>query len=496
MRNVLQPWVERWQALAPDRRRLFLTLGVSGLLAVVAAVVLLGRTPYTPILTNLSPAAAGQVTQALNTLKIPYRLADGGTTVLVPTAQADQARVDLAMQNLPATGQVGYQNLTGLAGAGMTPEQFSAAQLGILEQDLAATIAGFQGVQSATVQIAVPPQSVWAAPTPGGAKAAVYLNMAGGATPTPAEVQGIIALVSHAVPGLDPSGVTVVDQAGAVLSNTSPPNVNTPAGMFAEEAALDAQGEAKLRQLLGPMVGPNNLEVAVAVQIQPQHVTTTQTIPQPGQPTSVSQQSQSSNGTGSPTIPAGLSGNVPTYPAGTGGTSSSSSTSNQTQYAVGTVVRTTVGPPVVITGITASVVFNRKVLALTPGQANTIRQLVAGALGIPPGQAASRIVVSSAPFQLVPVPPAPTGLLALPRPVLYGAAAAVVVVGGLLVGFLGRRRKQPAAVAEPVPAPAVAEGPPPEMPRTRQLLQQLSDISTQAPQEVAALLTQWLEESE
>ena len=159
-------------------------------------------------------------------------------------------------------------------------------------------------------------------------------------------------------------------------------------------------------------------------------------------------------------------------------------------------MRTTEGPPVVITGITASVVVNRKVLPLTPGQANTIRQLVAGALGIPPAQAASRIVVSSAPFQLVPVPPTPTGLLALPRTVLYAAAGGVVVLGTLAVLFLARRRQKPAPAPEPAPAPAIPEGPPPDVVRTRELLQELGDISTQSPQEVAALLTQWLEESE
>jgi flagellar M-ring protein FliF len=496
----LLTWRDRWNTVTPDRRRSLVTWLVTGVLALTLIIWVLGRTPYTPILTNLSPAAAGQVTSALETLKIPYELADGGTTVLVPSADADQARVDLAMQNLPSSGQVGYQNLTGLSSAGMTSQQFTAAELGLLEQDLAATLSSFQGVQSATVQIAVPPQSVWAAPVTGGTKASVYLNMAGGINPPAGEVNGIVALVAHAVPGLQASGVTVVDQNGQLLTGSPPPPVNSPAGMFQEEQQLDLLDEAQVRQLLIPIVGGNNVEVAVAVQIEPQHQTTTETLPEPGQVTQSSQNTQSATGqNGTPVT--GTAGNTPTTYPGATGSSTSKSQSKSTQYAVGTLVRTTVGPPVLVTGITASVVVNQKSYPLNGARTRALRALVAGALGIPSTAAASDIVVTAAPFQQVPVTPI-TNPLPLPLTELEAIGGGVVVLLVVLVFGRRRRKKQPAparVVEGPAltqPAPATPSAPAGPSPRSRELLRQLGDVSSQSPEEVAALLSHWLDEAE
>jgi flagellar M-ring protein FliF len=506
-------WVQdaeaRWAGLGGDQRRSLVTWVVSGLLAVVLAGLFLTQTPYTPILTNLSPAAAGQVTQALGSLKIPYQLTGGGSTVEVPSSEADQARVDLAMQNLPASGQVGYQNLTGLSAAGMTSQQFTAAELGVLEQDLSSTLSSFQGVQAATVQIAVPPQSIWAAPVQGGSKASVYLDMAGGASPPASEVNGIVALVAHAVPGLSPGGVTVVDQNGTLLTGSASPSINSPAGMFQEEAALDAQGEAQVRQLLIPIVGGNNVEVAVAIQIAPQHQTTTETLPQASQVSQSSkslQTSSGSNGTTTGTTGAGgtvtgTTGNTATpYPSAGTGSSASKSQSSSTQYAVGTLVRTTVGPPVLVTGITASVVVNQKSYPLTPGRTRVLRNLVAGALGIPARAAASDIVVSAAPFQQVTVTP-PVSNLPLPLPELEAIGAGLVVLMVLAI-VMSRRRKQhtapPARGVAPELAAASAVPAMPQVPpsRSRDLVRQLGDISSQSPDEVAALLAHWLDEAE
>ena len=497
MPPVVSEWQGRWSALGPSRRRSLITWVATGVLALVAILVVLSQTPYVPVLTNLTPSSAGQVTTALQSLKIPYQLSNGGTTVLVPQADADQARIDLAMQNLPSNGQVGYQNLTGLSAAGMTSQQFTAAELGVLEQDLSATISGFQGVTGANVQIAVPPQSIWAAPVTGGTKASVYLDMVGGGAPTSSEVSGITALVAHAVPGLSASGVTVVDQSGQVMNSVRAASVNTPAGMFQEEQQLEAAGESQVRQLLIPVVGGNNLEVAVNIAIQPQHVTTTQTLPTKSQVSSSQTSKQTSTGTNGAAV-AGAAGNTPGYALAPGGKSTSNSSSANRTYAVGTLVRNTVGPPVLVTGITASVVVNQKAFPLTTARRTAIQKLVAGALGIPAARAASSIVVSSAPFQQVTVAP-PVSTLPLPLPELEGAAGGLVVIVVLLVVLLLRRRKgrqgeEPVSLADALlPQPAVPQGPPP---RSRELVRQLGDLSTSAPEEVAAVLSQWLAQSE
>lgn len=492
----------RWTALEPNRKRLYVVIGVSGAIAAGAAITVLGQTPYSPVLTGLSPASSGQVTQALTSSKIPYRLSQGGTTVEVPTAEADQARVDLAMQNLPSNGQVGYQNLTQLSSAGMTQQQFSLAQLSMLEQDLSSTLSTFQGVQAANVQIAVPPQSIWAAPTTSGAKASVYLKMPGGYAPPASEVAGVVALVSHAVPGLKASDVSVVNQMGQLLSQPPSPAQGTPASVLQEEEQIDTTDEAQLRSMLEPIMGPNNLAVSVNAAVSPQTVRTTKTLPLAGQPSSVSTQSTVSSGGGGTTVPAGLSGNAPpTYPAATGGTSSYHNKTTTTQYTVGREVQTTVGLPATITALSASVVVNQHAYPLTAARAATLRSLVGAALGIPKNLQASNIVVTAQPFALVPVQAGakpPAGLSMIDK-----ALALFLLLIMVLVVLWLRRRKQTRTASSPIDATGVLEpdqealpgqeiqvdAPPPG------LLAEVGKLAQQSPTDAAALIAQWLEES-
>src|SRR5579875_1136846 len=98
-----------WLGLTPDRRRLLIVVGAVAATLVAAVVAVSSYVPYTTVYTNLSPASAGQVVNALQGLKVPYRLV--GTNIEVPASMADQVRVELATQNLPQQGEIGYQNV-------------------------------------------------------------------------------------------------------------------------------------------------------------------------------------------------------------------------------------------------------------------------------------------------------------------------------------------------------------------------------------------------
>ena len=49
-----------------------------------------GKPNYTPLFTNLQASDAANVTTKLTSDKVPYQLADGGTTILVPASDVDQ----------------------------------------------------------------------------------------------------------------------------------------------------------------------------------------------------------------------------------------------------------------------------------------------------------------------------------------------------------------------------------------------------------------------
>ena len=152
---------------------------ILGVIAVVLASMAFSHwsssTNYAPLYTSLSGADAGKVTQALDSAGVKWKLADGGATVLVPAPVVYKERVALSAQGLPASSD----DLSLLDKEGITASEFvqrvdyQRAMQGELEK----TIEAIDGVASATVNLTIPPDQVFAGATDrraerGGARAA------------------------------------------------------------------------------------------------------------------------------------------------------------------------------------------------------------------------------------------------------------------------------------------------------------------------------------
>lgn len=477
--------------IPPQHRKTVVIVAASAIVAGILAATILDRPHYVPVVSGVSPASAGQVTQELTTLKIPYQLTQNGATVEVPKSQADTARVDLAVDNLPSTGQVSYQNITALSSAGLTSQQFSVEQLGVLQQDLAATIGTMTGVKSAEVQISVPPQSIWAAPTAAASKAAVYLSLQPGYNAPQSQVRGIIALVAQAVPGLSDSDVSVVNQSGQLLNPPAALSANSPGGIVALQDQMDQTASGQVNALLTPMVGPGNVQSVVHYQLNAASSTNSQTVVRSSTPSAVSTQKSTTTG-GSSQTAAGTAGNTaPTYVGGTGPSSSSSSASS-TQYVVGHASTSTSSPAGAVSAVTATVILNQKSLKGNRTRINTIRQAVGSALGIPAAKQAADITVLASPFAQVPVSQAAA------VPIWANKLLWAAVGGGVIVGagagwlLLGRKRRRKNAGMISTVTTEVPYYPGEEtsaQARAQQVIAQLNKTSKESPDAIAEALT-------
>ncbi len=513
----LGPQVEQartaWLGLTPDRRRVIGIVAAALAIGVAAAIAVTSYVPYTTVYTNLTPAAAGQVVNALNTLKVPYRL--NGTTIEVPAAQADQVRVELATQNLPQQGEIGYQNVLTSSGFGMTDQQFNLAVLNALQNDLAATISTMQGIDSADVQIVEPPQSAFAQSASGVASASVYVNLGAGQSLPASEVNGIAQLVAHAVQGLSASNVAVVDQSGQLLSAVGAQgSTSGVVGELGTEHAVESALDQRITSLLTPVTGPGNVVVAVHANLSFNHTTETESLATQSSPggvvTSKTTQSSTFKGTGGATPVAGTTGNVPTYAttvAG-GGTSSQTSRSTTVQYAVNHILKQISSPPMTVQSLTVSIMVNQKAYPLTAATTAQIRGLVATAIGLPSNSpaTASDISVLAAPFAAVPIPKTttPASTLPLPLPELAGAGGGALILVVVLLLLLTRRRGgerrgrrgAPPVLAAAAAAPILLSAPTPDpnVEREKRLIESVSDSARNQPEEVANLLRGWLRE--
>ena len=225
-------------------------LGVVGV--IVAASLFMGaesKPSYQPLFTNLQSSDAGAITQQLSSQKIPYQLADGGSTILVPASDVDQERIALAQQGLPQAGNVGFSNLEK---SGITTSEFvqQVEYQQALEGQLEQTISSIQGVQSAQVNLVVPQQSDFAVGTQQTTTASILVNLSPGTALSSGQVSAIVHLTASSVPGLSSSNVTVVDNHGDVLTAPGDAGGTSGASDTQQTDAYDNQLAASLTALL------------------------------------------------------------------------------------------------------------------------------------------------------------------------------------------------------------------------------------------------------
>jgi flagellar M-ring protein FliF len=379
---------------------------IAGLGLVIAGVLFVSRSSspsYTTLYSNLQPAQAGQVTQALTTAHVPYQLEDNGATIAVPQTDVNQERINLAEAGLPSGGTVTFQTL---ASTGITSSEFvqNVDYQQALEGQLESTIDSIQGIESAQVSLAMPSttNSSFAIGNTQTTTASVLVDLTGGTTLAASQVQGIVNLVASSVPGLTASNVTVVDNGGDVLSA---PGASASASTdSAQTTAYDNQLGTSLTALVAQVVGTGNAAVQVHALLNFNQQKTTTNGFEAGKngkpitaPTSSNTTKTSYTGNGAQAAGV-LSAGTPTGNSGTSsatGNGTYTSTQTQTQTAVGSVTQTVDQAPGQVTKTAVAVLVNSS--AVKRSEIPSIKSLVLTAAGLNP-KAGDSIVVDALPF--------------------------------------------------------------------------------------------------
>ena len=233
-------------------------------LGTVALVSWLTKPSYSPLFSGIEPADASAIVEQLKADGVPYELTAGGGTILVPEEHVYQERLTAAAAGLPSTGGQGGYSLLDTMGVTSSEFQQDVTYKRAIEGELAKTISAMDGVKTASVQLAIPEESVFVAeqadPT-----ASVFVETKGGATLTGKQVQAIVNLTSASVEGMATTDVAVTDSTGAVLSQ-----VGTGAVGGAGDQASDYESKVQtaVQTMLDKVVGPGKSSVVVAADLE------------------------------------------------------------------------------------------------------------------------------------------------------------------------------------------------------------------------------------
>ncbi|WP_449408349.1 flagellar basal-body MS-ring/collar protein FliF [Microbacterium maritypicum] len=359
------------------------TIAVIGVALLVMGAVALGawltRPQMSPLFTGLSAGDASAVVEQLKSAGVGYELTEGGATILVPDDQVYAQRLAAASAGLPGDTSEGYTLLDKM---GVTASEFqqSVTYKRAIEGELAGTISAMDGISTASVQLAIPEESVFVSETRN-PTASVFVKTRNGSTLSDEKIEAIVHLTSAAVPGMTPEDVAVTDQNGRVLSAVG-------AGVSGNSSKQATEHEAKVAasvsSMLDTIVGPGNATVTVSADVAnstSERLDETYTAPDDALSPSEQTKTETYTGGGGPGTGTGVLGpdNI-AVPNGTNGDGEYEFEETSRSNAVNKTTEKTITPAGEVTRQTVSIAVNRG--EVTGVTANQIEALVASAAGI------------------------------------------------------------------------------------------------------------------
>jgi flagellar M-ring protein FliF len=503
LRRLYRQLRDVWLGLSVPRRIALATIVVVSLLAIAAVTYYAVQPEWRVLFSGLAPEDAQAITSRLDTQGVPYRLAAGGSTILVHADQVNRLRLDFATEVTPGGKTKGYA-IFDETNIGMTPFLQHVNLTRALQEELAKTIMQIEPVAFARVHLVLPEMTPFVReqkpPT-----ASVMLRLKPGATLSRSTAAAITALVARSVEGLTPDHVTLVDAAGRVLSEPQTPEGG--AGIADTQLEFRKRQEAYLssaaERMLSDVLGPGKAVVRVSADINFKKLTTKIESFDNEKKALVKESSttrKSTTGGGRTGGVAGVVSNVgsgrqpPTGVVGLGGGGSDNEetvddtwqptrTVEEVEEGRGMIERMTVAAVVDLSGGDGA----KPVMNPTDVEA-IIKQAVGFKTGrdtitVTTGKLATSVLTTQFDEEYQTQQKLQY-YLALARNASLGVAAVIALLLGLL--YLRRLRPRP---TPPPPAPA-----PPPMPERERRVEEVANLAREDPEAVAAILLALLEE--
>ncbi|BBU86415.1 hypothetical protein EIMP300_78150 [Escherichia coli] len=210
-----------------DNKRWVLMAGVGLAVAVTAIIVSVlwtGNRGYVSLYGRQENLPVSQIVTVLDGEKLtirdgPYRIDPQSGQILVPEDALSKTRMTLAAKGVQAILPSGYELMDKDEVLGSSQFVQNVRYKRSLEGELAQSIMSLDAVESARVHLALNEESSFVVSDEPQNSASVVVRLHYGAKLNMDQVNAIVHLVSGSIPGLQASKVSVVDQAGNLLTD-------------------------------------------------------------------------------------------------------------------------------------------------------------------------------------------------------------------------------------------------------------------------------------
>ncbi len=262
-KQLLQQIIDTIQKLS-QKQKIVISLSLIALVGFLVFLVVYNKQnnikDYSVLFDNTSPSDSALIIQQLKKDNIPYKIINEGT-IEVPRNVVYKERIAIASKGIPKNSVVGFE-LFNKQSFGTTDFEEQIKYLRALEGELTRTIQGLDPIEKASVNIAIPKESVFtdnsASPT---ASVVVYLEPM--TKLSNKQILGIKNLVAASVPRLTTNNVKVVDSNGVTLgADNEGFDSDAVKEQIEYKKIFENSYEQKIQNVLAPIVGGKNKVVA------------------------------------------------------------------------------------------------------------------------------------------------------------------------------------------------------------------------------------------
>lgn len=255
-------------ALALPKGMLPLLALAVGITALVLMFVWRDQSSYKPVFGAREKVAVNDMMAVLDAEHIAYRLHPDSGQVLVPESLLGRARMLLAAKGVTAKLPSGLELMDRNDPLGVSQFVQDVRFRRGLEGELVQSILTIDAIESARVHLSIAKTSSFVASDGEKSSASVIVALKPGRRLSPEQIAAAINLVAGSVASLSPQRVSLVDQAGNLLSA----HVDLAEGFGAgqgNEAAQRFQEEVRnnVTELLAPVLGIDNFKISVTADV-------------------------------------------------------------------------------------------------------------------------------------------------------------------------------------------------------------------------------------
>lgn len=381
--EILNSIQNNWKKLTKPQRIVLVLAPLLVAIALFSLVFWASRPQYMALFTDLDTTQAGSITAELQNLQIGYKLADGGSTILVPQKDASEVRLQLANAGLPQKSTFSFENLNQMRIGETEADRKLRYVLG-LQNELEQTIKTLDGVEYARVHIVMPEHSLFLEDQKD-TTAAVTIKRTVGTEISEETVRSIANLLAYSVEGLTTEKVAIVDTDGNTLSDflgsSSSPHKLT-SNQLQVQQAMEENIQKSAQSMLDKVFGAGKTVVRTNITVDFDQKTITSQRTEDGAIVSRQETSEKSTNQSQAGGVPGTDPNVPGYQADNPGTNTSSSEKNSLteNYEPSVIQEETVVSPGQIKRLTVSVLADAD--SITEEQLENIEGVVASAIGM------------------------------------------------------------------------------------------------------------------